>query len=54
MRRIGLAVVLLLSLVLASVAAEAQTAPKISRIGYLSLGPTATPSIFVMGPPRKC
>jgi putative ABC transport system substrate-binding protein len=46
MRRIGLAVVLALVL-LAPLMGEAQPAPKVPRIGYLSLGPAATPSIFV-------
>src|SRR5262249_34278438 len=40
MRRIGLAVVLALCLVLAPLAAEAQQAAKISRIGYLATNPT--------------
>jgi ABC-type uncharacterized transport system substrate-binding protein len=36
MRRIGLAVVLALSLMLAPLAAEAQQAEKVWRVGYLS------------------
>ena len=36
MRLIGLAIVLTLSLILAPLAAGAQQAPKIARIGYLS------------------
>jgi putative tryptophan/tyrosine transport system substrate-binding protein len=40
MRRIGLAVVLTISLILAPLAAEAQQATKIFRIGYLATNPT--------------
>jgi putative tryptophan/tyrosine transport system substrate-binding protein len=43
MRLIGLAVVLAASLVLAPLAAEAQSAGKIYRIGYLSGNPQADP-----------
>jgi hypothetical protein len=42
MRRIGLAVVLTLSLALALFAAEAQQPPRIPRIGVLSAGVPAT------------
>ena len=41
MRRIGLAVVLTLGLILASLAADAQRPDKVSRIGYLVLSPHA-------------
>ena len=43
MRRIALAVVLILSLVLAPLAAEAQQAGKVPRVGYLVLSPLADP-----------
>jgi putative ABC transport system substrate-binding protein len=44
MRLIGLAVVLTLSLTLAPLAAKAQQAEKVYRIGYLTVtGPHATP-----------
>jgi putative tryptophan/tyrosine transport system substrate-binding protein len=46
MRLIGLVVVLTVSLI-APLAAEAQQAPKVPRIGYLSLGPAAPPDVFV-------
>jgi len=42
MRRIGLAVVLTLSLALALLAAEAQQPPRIPRIGVLAAGVPAT------------
>jgi putative tryptophan/tyrosine transport system substrate-binding protein len=45
MRRIGLAVVLAVSLVLALLAAEAQEATKIARIGYLALDRAASPHL---------
>jgi len=41
MRLIGLAVVLALSLTLAPLAAEAQQAGKVYRVGYLSAGSTS-------------
>jgi len=47
MRLIGLAVVLTVSLILAPLAAEAQQAQKIPRIGYLSLGAVAPQDVFV-------
>jgi len=47
MRRIGLAVVLALSLARAPFVADAQQPQKIPRIGYLSLGAAATPDVFV-------
>jgi putative ABC transport system substrate-binding protein len=47
MRLIGIAVVLAVSLVLATLGAETQPAPKVPRIGYLSLGATAPPGILV-------
>jgi putative tryptophan/tyrosine transport system substrate-binding protein len=43
MRRIGLAVVLALSLFLAPLAAEAQQPGKVPQIGYLVLSPLADP-----------
>jgi len=43
MRRIALAVVLILSLVLAPLAAEAQQVGKVPRVGYLVLSPLADP-----------
>jgi ABC-type uncharacterized transport system substrate-binding protein len=45
MRRIGLAVVHAVSLVLALLAAEAQEATKIARIGYLALDRAASPHV---------
>jgi putative tryptophan/tyrosine transport system substrate-binding protein len=42
MRLIGLAVVLALSLILALLAAEAQQAGKVSRVGFLRVGPPPT------------
>jgi len=45
MRRIGLAVVLALSLFLVLLAGEAQQAQKIPRIGYLSLGVAAATDV---------
>ena len=50
MRRIGLAVVFAVGLVLASLAAEAQRDGEVHRIGYLG---TRTPSDFGLGVPPK-
>jgi putative ABC transport system substrate-binding protein len=47
MRLIGIAVVLAVSLVLATLGAETQPAPKVPRIGYLALGATAPPGLLV-------
>ena len=52
MRRIGLAVVLALSLVLATIAGEAQTAGKVPRVGFLlglSPGPSREVDAFQQG-----
>jgi putative ABC transport system substrate-binding protein len=46
MRRIGLAVVLILSLALAPLAAEAQRSSEVRRIGYLQAGVSGLPSSF--------
>ena len=48
MRLIGLAVVLAVSLTLAPLAAEAQPAGKLARLGYVSLGSTATRSLAAL------
>jgi len=45
MRRIGLAVVLALSLLIAPLVAEAQTAGKVARIGYLAANLAASPHV---------
>jgi putative tryptophan/tyrosine transport system substrate-binding protein len=45
MRRIGLAVVLTLSLILAPLAVEAQQAAKVARIGWLALNLAAAPHV---------
>ena len=45
MRLIGLAIILTLSLNLAPLAAEAQEAGKVPRIGYLSPNPAANPHL---------
>ena len=39
MRRIGLTVVLILGLVLAPLAGEAQQAPKVPKVGFLGVSP---------------
>jgi ABC-type uncharacterized transport system substrate-binding protein len=46
MRRIGLAVVLAVSLALAPLVAEAQPAGKMTRIGYLAVSPRPTDDVF--------
>ena len=46
MRLIGLAVILTLSLALASLVAEAQRPPEVRRIGYLQAGVSGLPSSF--------
>jgi hypothetical protein len=43
MRRIGLAVMLTVGLILASLAADAQSPDKVPRIGYLVLSPLVDP-----------
>ena len=48
MRRIGLAVVLILSLILAPIAAEAQEAGKLYRIAFLSAGSPRAPHLGVL------
>src|SRR6266566_2138629 len=49
MRRIGLAVVVALSLTLAPLASEAQQAGKVARIGYLGTGASANAESFRQG-----
>jgi hypothetical protein len=45
MRLIGLAVVILLNLAVEPLAAEAQVAGEVARIGYLSPNPAANPHL---------
>jgi len=45
MRRIGLAVVLALSIALEPIATEAQQPPKVARVGWMSLATPTAPAL---------